>query len=70
MVGELANVGAEDLERVRIIVTFYDDAGEVALVENTYADLSTIAPGQSSPFKIMTIGETVPIASYRVQTQQ
>lgn len=70
LVGEITNIGKEDLETVEIVVTFYGEDGSIVLVENTYAKLDTLAPGQSSPFKVMTIGETVPVVRYRVQAQQ
>lgn len=70
LVGEITNIGEEDLETVEIVATFYGEDGGIVLVENTYAKLDTLAPGQSSPFKVMTIGKTVPVVRYRVQAQQ
>lgn len=69
LVGEITNIGEEDLKAVEIVVTFYGEDDSIVLVENTYAKLDTLAPGQSSPFKVMTIGGTVPIVRYRVQAQ-
>lgn len=71
VVGELTNVSDAEMKYVEVVGTFYDANGTVVLVETTYADLDTIAPGQSSPFKIMALRETaVPVASYRIQTSQ
>jgi hypothetical protein len=52
IVGEVENNGTEQVEYVKVAVTFYDSAGNVVGTENTYADPSDLRPDMKAPFKI------------------
>jgi hypothetical protein len=69
VVGEITNVTEDNMGRVEINGTFYDIDGNVVIVETTYAALETLQPGQSSPFKIFSMGDAAKVASYKLQAQ-
>jgi hypothetical protein len=65
--GDITNLDDDDLEYVEIIVTLYDQAGAIVGVETTFAKLSVIVPGQTSPFRLQSSIDADEIASYRIQ---
>lgn len=69
VVGEITNVTEESMGRVEINGTFYDIDGNVVIVETTYTALETLQPGQSSPFKIFSMGDAAEVVSYKLQAQ-
>jgi len=52
VVGEVENIGPENLERVKVLATFYDEAGTVIGADFCYAEIDTIVSGQKSPFGV------------------
>jgi hypothetical protein len=54
LVGQVKNIGSESAESVNILLTVYDKNGGVIGTDNTYADASTLKPGQKSTFKFFT----------------
>lgn len=68
IVGEIQNTGAETLQYVKAIVTFYKD-GKIVGTTDGYTSLDQLAPGQSSPFQaISTLGDDQ-INAYMIQLQ-
>lgn len=67
--GRITNETDEPLEFVQVTVQALDADGVLLSVENGFASLSEIAPGQSSPFQV--IGQTPfdDVASYIVQVE-
>ena len=55
-VGQAANGGAATAKGVQVTVAAYDGAGKLVDVGNGYAELSEIAAGQSSPFRLTLPG--------------
>jgi hypothetical protein len=54
LVGQVKNIGNESAESVNIHLTVYDKNGGVIGTDSTYADASTLKPGQKSAFKFFT----------------
>jgi hypothetical protein len=54
LVGQVRNIGSESAETVNILLTVYDKNGGVIGTDSTYADASTLKPGQKSTFKFFT----------------
>jgi len=54
LVGQVKNIGSESAESVNILLTVYDKNGGVIGTDSTYADASTLKPGQKSTFKFFT----------------
>jgi hypothetical protein len=54
LVGQVKNIGSESAETVNILLTVYDKNGGVIGTDSTYADASTLKPGQKSTFKFFT----------------
>ena len=67
LIGELRNIGDEALEYQSFAVSLYDADGTLIGVESTYAELEEIAPGQTSPFTLITFTPVDEVASYFVQ---
>jgi hypothetical protein len=60
IVGEVSNNGTAPAEYAEITVSFYDANGQIVGTEFTYADPSTIAPGEKSSFTVLISGDTIP----------
>jgi len=52
VVGEVENMGAENVERVKILATFYNETGTVIGADFCYAEIDTLVSGQKSPFGV------------------
>ena len=52
IVGEAINGGSDSTEFVKVVATFYDEAGRLIDTTFTYTDPSDLAAGQSAPFEI------------------
>ena len=59
IVGEVVNGGSEPTEFVKVVATFYDEAGQVINTDFTYTDPSDLAAGQSAPFEVTVTDEDV-----------
>ena len=57
VVGEIKNIGTGTANYVKVIATFYDEAGKVVAAEFTFSDPSDIEPGQKAPFEILLSDE-------------
>lgn len=68
IVGEIQNDGAESLRFVKAVVTFYKD-GKVVETGNGYTSLDQLAPGQSSPFQLMSTLKPEQANAYLIQLQ-
>lgn len=66
VVGEIRNAGAQEMQFVKAIVTFYQD-GKIVQVGEGYTKLAQLAPGQSSPFDVMTQLDIDDFNAYTVQ---
>lgn len=63
VVGEIKNIGTETANYVKVIATFYDEAGKVVAAEFTFSDPSDIEPGQKAPFEILLSDERASYAA-------
>lgn len=73
IIGEVLNNGSGTAEFVKISISFYDQNHQIIDYESSYADPSTIEPGQRSPF-VVFISSDSPIekqmaASYEIIVQ-
>lgn len=59
IVGEVVNGGSEATEFVKVVATFYDEAGQVIGTDFTYTDPSDLAAGRSAPFEITESDEDI-----------
>jgi hypothetical protein len=59
IVGEVVNGGSEATEYVKVVATFYDEAGRVIDIDFTYTDPSDLTAGQSAPFEITVSDEDI-----------
>lgn len=65
--GDITNTSDDKADTVAIIATLYDDAGTMLGVENTFAKLQEIEPGQTSPFQVLSMIDSGDVAGYRLQ---
>ena len=68
VVGEVRNNSSYPVQFVKIVITIYDDAGNVVGTDFTYTTLDVIAPGGKSPFRTGT-EEYTGVSSYEVQVE-
>lgn len=68
IVGEIQNIGAEPLQYVKAIVTFYKD-GKIVATADGYTSLDQLAQGQSSPFQVISTLKPEQANAYMVQLQ-
>lgn len=59
IVGEVLNNGTTRAEFVELTASFYDQNGALVGIESTYADPSTIEPGNKSPFEIFISSDAI-----------
>jgi hypothetical protein len=59
IVGEILNNGTITAEFAKVSVSFYDENGAILGSEFTYADPSTISPGQRAAFTIFITSDTI-----------
>lgn len=64
IVGEIKNIETGTANYVKVISTFYDDAGNVVDAEFTYSDPSDLEPGQKAPFEILLSDDRTPYVSF------
>jgi hypothetical protein len=71
VVGEVVNGGTDSTEYVKVVATFYDEAGQVINTDFTYTDPSDLAAGQSAPFELSVSDEDIAeeIESVKLATQ-
>lgn len=50
--GELRNDTGANIQLVKVVATLYDARGAVVQADFAYADIRTLAPGQTAPFEI------------------
>jgi hypothetical protein len=59
--GEIENNGTEQLDFVRVTVTFYD--ANNSILGSDFTEPNTLDPGQSAPFKLnVGYGDNIPIS--------
>lgn len=54
IVGEIKNIGTQEMQFVKAVVTFYK-GGRVSSTNTGYTSLDRLAVGQSSPFKVVAL---------------
>lgn len=59
IVGEILNNGSITAEFAKVSVSFYDENGAILGSEFTYADPSTLSPGQRAAFTIFITSDTI-----------
>ena len=66
VIGEIKNVGDCTVSSPMVVVTGYDDSGEVVAVGSGFTSISNLAPGEKSPFKIYLSSTAGEIDSYSI----
>jgi len=69
IVGEVRNPYDYALGPVEVVATYYDAGYQVVRVEKTLAEVSTLEPGQMSPFEIILSNPPADLSHYRLQTE-
>jgi len=70
VVGEIKNIETGTANYVKVIATYYDEAGNVVAAAFTYSDPSDIEPGQKAPFEILLSDERTPyVVSYKLTAE-
>ena len=69
IIGEITNDGSDTLKYVQAIATLYDAEGNMLSVDTGFASVKEMAPGQTSPFQVMSMTAGDDVASYRLQVQ-
>ena len=59
IVGGVVNGGSEPTQYIKVVATFYDEAGKVIETDYTYTDPSDLAAGQSAPFELTVSDEAI-----------
>lgn len=68
--GEVQNSGKATATFVKVIVAYYDSAGDITAVATTFTNPSTLNPGDSAPFDAIEDGKYAgPSPSTRVWTE-
>lgn len=79
VVGEVRNVGSDNLSYVRLTATFYDSSNTVVGTDFTFSDIDILVPGQKSPFELFLLDDAasasvdhyvVVVSDYNVTTEQ
>jgi hypothetical protein len=79
VVGEVKNIGDDNLNLVRLTATFYDNSHVVVGTDFTFSDIQVLVPGQKSPFEVFLLDDTasasvdhyvVVVSNYNVTTEQ
>ncbi|MHA1290350.1 MAG: FxLYD domain-containing protein, partial [Candidatus Thorarchaeota archaeon] len=67
VVGEVKNVGSQNLEFVMITVTFYDKENNILSTGFTFTEIDTLVPQQKSPFEVSSFpDENLQVDHYKV----
>lgn len=69
VVGEIQNIGNNNLEFVNIVATFYDKDNRVLDSPFTYTEIDLLEPGQKSPFKIVSLEENLQVDHYKLYAE-
>lgn len=67
--GEVRNDQAKDVKGIQVVATFYDGVGGVYDMDWSYADISPLAPGALSTYKISTFEPNLAGLTYVLQAQ-
>jgi len=67
--GEVKNISGESMERIEVIVLFYDQNDTFIKSASAMIDYNPILPGQTSPFKAMTTSNPA-IKKARIQFKE
>jgi len=68
-VGEVENTGGQAARFVMIVITGYNEDGEVVAADFTFTTLDTVSAGGTSPFKAYICDQAREIARYRYIVQ-
>jgi len=68
VIGQVRNDDTTIVESVQVVATLYNSAGEVVGSWYTYASTTTLAPGQTSSYKVTFWPKPPGVDSFRVQT--
>jgi hypothetical protein len=67
--GRLQNMGASDVEKLRLVVTAYDDQHRVVAVRQASPPVSVLRSAATTPFQVeLTLTGSV-VTTYTVQAQ-
>lgn len=66
IVGELLNTTNSNINFVKVVATFYDEAGTVIGTNFTYTELDIIMPNNAAPFEISSYPDKIKPASYKL----
>jgi len=64
--GAVKNTGGESADFIQVTFIGYDASDKVLVVDNSFADIDTLAPGESSPFEIWVMELDTAPPSYRI----
>lgn len=67
--GEVRNDQGKQLKGIEVAATFYDAAGNVYFTDFTYADTSTLNPGETSVYSLHTSQKDLTGLNFEVQAQ-
>jgi hypothetical protein len=67
--GQLHNIGTSDAERLRLLVTGYDDQRHVTAVRQATLAASVLRAAATTPFKVDLTVVGSPVVTYAVQAQ-
>lgn len=51
--GQIRNISGRKLERIQVLVTWYDASGNMITSDKAYIEYNPVMPGQKSPFKVI-----------------
>lgn len=68
IVGEVLNTTNSNINFVKVVATFYDEAGTVIGTGFTYTELDIIPPNDAVPFKISSYPDKIQPASYKLSS--
>jgi hypothetical protein len=67
--GDLKNVGASDVEGLRLLVTAYDDQDRVIAVRQADLPVSVLRSAATTPFEVELTLTGSPVVTFSVQAQ-
>ncbi len=66
VVGEVKNMGTQNVDFVQLTGTFYNSTNHVTGTDFTFTMLSILTPGEQSPFKITDLTKGLVVGHYKV----
>lgn len=69
IVGEVENTSSMSAEFVKVIVTYYNSAGDIIGTDYTYTEIDIVGAGDTAPFELSSYPRKIKPASYKLKVR-